>query len=866
MSDDDECSSFAIGFLSDIGDNDYCTLCTPRKAGYAPSLAVTYDENYGVNVSNNQISRQIGRFGAAYVDLIRGNLMFETEDFAWGGNRMPVTIKHLYNSALANYQYTYTQRSSTSPSAPMLNCADFSGMNIGCGWRINFMQSVVRKGDAYIYTNESGEEITFSKKTTNTESGANIYTYEDDAGNVYDPDTTTLTMGDQRYLFDDGKLIRITDTQHPLNTVQINYDTTKSRISTIQDGAGRIFRFCYGRNPQDTSTTVLTSIVAPDSSSVLFTYQADGKLKSITYPENRKAELTYGALGIPTTVTYQNLCNGNCCCDQIGFSLYADGKVKRIVENDNSYGSTFLKYSSASRITRVETIEEDNDGTTQYVITNYSFDEEGNQQGKYSYVSNFNFASSGYNETNNSVMTPYLGDDGAGGITLCNNLLKNHSFESLSNWYAMSGNGDSTAFSVLSTQAESRALFGTHVLRLIAQEGCAESRGVFQSTDALPAGNYAFSAYVQATSGWTCCDTCEPGVFLRVTTAGGTVLGESEHISANFGEYTRLVIPFSLSEAGAVKVYILSCGQGVGIIDGAQLERNDYANPYNLLTNGSMEDGLNSWTCSSDQPAFASASSDDKFDLTQSMKIAGSLDERRYVMQTVPVKTAKGTRETFTLSGWAKGYGLRDRHQQEDDTDTAQKIPTFELRAEIKYLGVAETESHSVAFRPATEGWQYATYSFAKKKYQTVEWLRVFCEFSYNAGDAFFDQIQLIRNGVETGLSLGDFDADTEDGSGETVSNTVLEGDDSTSDDTPTFEEAYDSYGNALTETNFHDGEFGTMYRSFRYSDNSNDLLEEYDNRGNQTTYTVDSETSRNEKVTDRCGNQTGYMYDSAGR
>lgn len=45
-----------------------------------------------------------------------------------------------------------------------------------------------------------------------------------------------------------------------------------------------------------------------------------------------------------------------------------------------------------------------------------------------------------------------------------------------------------------------------------------------------------------------------------------------------------------------------------------------------------------------------------------------------------------------------------------------------------------------------------------------------------------------------------------------------------------------------------------------------NDLLSETDARGNRTECTVDSEISRNEEVTDRCGNRTAYEYDTAGR
>ena len=85
--------------------------------------------------------------------------------------------------------------------------------------------------------------------------------------------------------------------------------------------------------------------------------------------------------------------------------------------------------------------------------------------------------------------------------------------------------------------------------------------------------------------------------------------------------------------------------------------------------------------------------------------------------------------------------------------------------------------------------------------------------------------------------------------------------------------EKKDAYGNALTETTFTDGEFGTIYRSFGYSagysgvaDAGNNLIRETDARGNAAAYTVDEDTSRNEEVTDRCGNKTAYEYDAGGK
>lgn len=48
--------------------------------------------------------------------------------------------------------------------------------------------------------------------------------------------------------------------------------------------------------------------------------------------------------------------------------------------------------------------------------------------------------------------------------------------------------------------------------------------------------------------------------------------------------------------------------------------------------------------------------------------------------------------------------------------------------------------------------------------------------------------------------------------------------------------------------------------------DAGNDLISETDARGNETKYTVNGDTSRNEEVIDRCGNKTAYEYDESGR
>ena len=69
-----------------------------------------------------------------------------------------------------------------------------------------------------------------------------------------------------------------------------------------------------------------------------------------------------------------------------------------------------------------------------------------------------------------------------------------------------------------------------------------------------------------------------------------------------------------------------------------------------------------------------------------------------------------------------------------------------------------------------------------------------------------------------------------------------------------------------ITRTVYTDGEFGTMYRSFAFDENGNNLVHEVDARGGTTDYVVDDKTSRDKEVINRMGNKTAYEYDVNGR
>ena len=156
--------------------------------------------------------------------------------------------------------------------------------------------------------------------------------------------------------------------------------------------------------------------------------------------------------------------------------------------------------------------------------------------------------------------------------------------------------------------------------------------------------------------------------------------------------------------------------------------------------------------------------------------------------------------------------------------------------------------------------WHFASVSFSKTKYASVKNIEISCNYDYSTGTVYFDDIQMTRVDIETNLTEEDFN-DTFENESDNDENI-----EDPTGDVPAFEEYVDEYGNVLTETTFADDESGTIYRAFGYDENGNNLISETDARGNVTRYTVDSQTSKNLEVVDRCGNRTSYEYDDAGR
>ena len=766
-----------------------------------PTVSITYESGYGMGGERTQ-THELGRFGQSSIDLIRGNLLFECQDFAWGGSRMPVTVRHLYNSALSDCAYT-------ANAAICLNAADYSAMKLGLGWRLDLLQSMVfgtfvhdgEEQEGYIHTDENGEETFYKSR----EDGK--FESVDDAEAIYDATARTLTVGEETQLFDEsGRLIRKTDAYG--NTLSLEY--SEGRLVCVTDGIQRSFSFTYG------AEDMLTAITAPDGTAISYAY-TDELLTCVTYPDGRKAEITYTDTK-PTAVTLYDS-EGN----PVYKLAYAfSGSVVRQVTEYGVENGTFvtgavtdLEYSISANRTVTKTVQ----GDEPAVYTAYTFDNEGNT------VSEYTYGMDGEN------IRPH-GENGEIAVHTGNNMLLDHSFEVGDTWTLTPADGNVTK------ECVENGLFGIYAMQLVSNDDACTAEGICQE-NAAETGDNTFSVYVRPTKAFA--GEGDPGVYLRVTDANGNILGESEHLSAVSDQYTRLSVSFEVAEKTDVKVCILVDGEGKVLIDGAQLETNAYVSPYNLLSDSSFDRGSECFTMEG-----MALDTDTYFNFGASVKAVGDPYSKRSVCQVVNTVPYKDRQETFTLSGWAKGSSMP--LYERGDTET----PTFRLRAVLDYG--EEQETFTADFCPDTEGWQYASVQFTKGQYAEVKSIAVYCDYDYNMGEAWFDHLSLVRDDYAD-VTANDYE--TDEGTQDT---------DISEEETAVFEELLDAFGNSLTETTYSDTEYGTVYRSFGYDKGGNDLLWEKDARGELTTYSVDPHTSRNKTVTDRCGNMTDYEYDEAGR
>lgn len=742
------------------------TLLAYSSATY---FAVVYRNDVGIEDRYTYQKQNAVRAGMGYLSDHTQRLTFLKSLIASDSDLLPFGLSLVYNSS-QNTRY-FDQTSD-------IHSRDYSNMKFGAGWKLSAqecVQSVRLDGDDantlyWVYTDSDGTEHYFFEQNGEyrdedglglkielvSETGHTNFKMTDDLGNERYFRDGLLTYSKDAYgngiyyVYNDANFSAsiAADTSNttwmPTNAVHnqltdvyrvIKGSTAEHLADLTYDSAGFLTTVCdeAQRETQFYYTTVggiryLDHIVHPDSTQVKYAYGTHGMVNAYDVEANYGIWYEYGSGGM--VVKYND--------------YYLNGTTRKpgqIIScwNGNGNRSSYRNWgddqtSGTSDDLRAELIF-DNTGRT---VSQYTTDNTGAEvlgSTELSYTSN-----NGTSKKNNRITAV-----GSSGITAVN-LLKDGSMETDGAWTNASSTNASTALRDAANGCEPR--HGNRGLKLwiASSAGTDVYAANYHSAVYLEANvKYTFSAYFKVSP---TDNTWNSGATLKMrilNSSGGeafvqSVLDAAPNKDIENG-WQRVSASFSVDTAGNYRPgFVLQGCPGLAFIDDVQLERADSASVYNLVQNGSFEDGSTHWTWGSLMSAGAYETP--RFG-TKSLRATGAVNGIVRASQTIPLNCTSDT--TFKLSGWAKGHSAPNPAKEFSDS-----ARFFGLAVRLDYSD-GTTEFHSVPFDWSTEDWQCAAGNIVPKKENlTITQAVVFCAYDNNAGSAAFDNISLRQEPIPT--------------------------------------------------------------------------------------------------------------------
>ena len=592
----------------------------------APSVCILIRNNNGLESYWDYTGSSAGRAGTGYVNLYTGNLVWVHEDMGFGGNRMPVSIRHIYNANDAAVNY----------------------YGLGFGWRTNYHQKVYQwsiNSNYYVwedsdgtrhyflwdpqtntYKDEDGLELTLTAKT----STYGAYEISDKLGNI-------------SYFDANGRLVRMQNNQQTPSAITITYEGNSGRIQNITDGVGRRYEFIYTYDlltrirycGTGTLELFYTAYTYNTSSLIGITY-ADGKSTSFTYAGLKLLTSAQDIDGYKLTYTYNTTALGWQPCRVESITESYNGKIAGQLALQYSQNQTILTDANS----RQQILHFNNWGNTLSVQ-----DDQGHAQ--------YARYSSGEGSKSNQLMLSSKPQNTVG------NALRDNSFENGSHMWT-AGNSNATL-----SLATNEHYYGSRSLKLTA--GTSGRAFATSGVLTIPANTYCtFSAYVKTGAGsvWFTIDN------------GETTVSSATHFGTT---WTRLEVTYRASYTKNIQVQIWTDAGGAAYMDCAQLEFSASASRFNLVDNGDFRFWDGDWSV--DNRVVLPASPAPMLE-SGAYPMEGTYSTVKQISQTVEVSGSKG--DSYVLSGWATGdavplydsrkFGLILTFNNTDGTKTTQQL------------------------------------------------------------------------------------------------------------------------------------------------------------------------------------------------
>lgn len=837
----------------------------------SPCMYVTYVSHAGRQSWWQYESMSAGRAGTAYVDLYNGNLVYEHEDGGTTGSRMPVAIKHIYNSCL----------SESNPAS------------CGNGWRTSMHQQVNKQSisstNYYVWVDGGATEHYFPI------SGSQPYKDSEGMELKLTTSGSTLTITDKSHnvmtfpLPSNTTWQNLTKVADALgNTATLTY--ADGKLSQITDGAGRVTTFTYN------ASGLLSQLAIPGRPALTYTYSGTN-LTGVSY-----ADVTSGG----TTFTYEAGSNLLTCAQNydgvklnIGFegassydSAAVDNyaqQVRRVISLEQASGSlagakqVFEYLHMTTRVTAVDNANNDTGKTLTYL-----FNQNGNVVCTYDELG---FATSGTYSA--SVANQQTSASRLHKVVI--NRLSNIDFST--GWTTVKGNTSDTAAQDASTRCLNMPSLK------ITKTAATETRHT-QTVTIPTAGDYTFSAYVKVTAALT------GGLFVRIRSGNSVYASRivnqitaAHNTDSAADGWDRVYVSANLPAGSATVELVSTATTGSAWFACPQLEAGKIANHVNLLLNGdfSRTYAKNSQTFASDWTVSTGISTNALNGVVQhadanlpsglsgnAMRIHSYCNTGASShVQSIAAKGSKG--DVFVIGAW--------------------------LNATSVYSGGTNFKACIISRFKDTSGdwtsWQYNEYDTQRVGWKFQQWaivapkdyteFRIGVQYARNNGTAMFANVFIYREEFgesyayddnknvtsvaslstqKSGMEYDDADnlkSYRQPGADSSVKYTMDYG--STAAErkkhllltsaTPTGQRdayTYDTYGNQLTATRQKSGGTAFIKTETAYTANGNYVASTKDARGNTVTQNVNTTDGTLTSVTDPNGQTVNYTYDASKR
>ena len=789
---------------------------------YRPVLTIAYINNSGCEGYWDYDSYDLGRAGTAFVSLFTGNMVLKRTDLAYAGNRMPVSIDFTYN---------VNDKRMRGSSGTQVTGGYFG---LGNGWRTNYNQRV------YLYVPSDGTSTgSLTYYIWEDEDGTRHYFKGESATGTFTDESGVEVNGDVKYEITDknggksffdtsGRLRKISNNQATKSSILVTYLTSGNteRISTVTDGAGRVYQFSY-----DSTTGYLTGIQYKGSgsaalSSVSYSINSNGNLKTVTYSDSTSIGYSYSKNAILSAAVTPPGSSARTIAQMAYTTLsnFLPNRLKTVRicdESDSSiYSTNSYTYGNGY------TLAADMNGN----VLEYQFNKYGNtvsmqdKQGR-AFYAKYATDTDGSAKKNRLKHASKL-------QSTTNNVFKNPSFERNEFWYSAVSD---TAAGTAGYTSEEHYL-GEDCFKLTKTSSAGYSwvyAGASAGVSLKPNTTYTFSVYlkvegVTSAQGVRVCGHVNgTGTYSYTGTTDGwqrievTVDTPSSVTTCNF--YVSLDVP------------------GTVYVDCMQLEENSLSSRFNLIENSDFT-YYNGTTdvCYAWNEGSACVSTEKRVSISSGLIGAKNIDNNVYTMtgaitehkrsyQDIPGSGSAG--DTYSIGGWAKGNAAPAK------SDSYSNGNLFAIV--LRFYNTDNTTSEFRAdFNPdlyESDTWQYACERvLAPKNYSAI---RVLLVYEMNVNTVYFDAVQLYKDEFgssyiydENGNVTSVTDSRKQQNNYEYSSNNLTK---ATLHDGAVYNYTYDTYHNVTTAT-FATGTKGTFG---------------YDTYGNNTRVTIVNPTNASDRV-----------------